>query len=305
MNCGAPTKNNGTCKQKVRTAGSRCHLHKGTTATTTIIPVPIAPKLPKKKEQLAIVTHIQSLIDCAECCADYDSVTYLNHGSVGVVFTMKHQKTQDTVVLKVQSIANKTKKTNWQQEMKYLQKFSDIGLGVHLVNYCEVSKVPKLKGVFGLLLMEQIHGTLDTYLNVPRTHAELDRVGEEVLRMFTQLESEHVTHGDLALFNIGYNHTPQGIVIRLIDFDDAAIDYCWIQVEVLRVIDALHHERYHIRSDNADYLYEHWKDKWLRMCFNYPDLKHLDHHQLEKEWYKQYNGMMSYYGRYDKIIEQQ
>ena len=313
--CNAPTKS-GTCKRIVKEGQTRCYMHRNITSTNTNTVSSsshIGPR-PTEKNQKLIVQHIKQVMNHAECCQEYENVKYVNHGSVGVVFSMTHRRNGAKVILKIQPVSDtikdrqqgRTKKQDWLHEMKYLQKFSDIGLGVNLVTYCIVNHIPRLKGEFGLIIMDPITNTLDQYLSTRRTSQELDHVGQELYRMFKSMYQNQVSHGDLAFFNIGYVMTPTphsakhpSIQIRLIDFDRSAIDQSWIEVDVLRVIDALYSELT-VFHTNADYLYNHWRSKWLSVCPNASALEKLSFDESQKRWRTQYNQMMMHYGHKDK-----
>jgi hypothetical protein len=154
--------------------------------------------------------------------SDYTKLKHVASGTVGEVFSMQRDGQQ--FVGKLQLLPNAD---SFLKEVEMQHLFSTLGLGPPVIDY-QIFKFGDQR--IGLIVMPLLQ-TLDHYLHTKRTQAELDAVVDNLVALVNNIQRAHVTHGDLALFNMFWQDNKIGVM----DFDRASADVFAPAVDVLRV----------------------------------------------------------------------
>jgi hypothetical protein len=157
--------------------------------------------------------------------SDYEDFEHLATGTHGEAFSMR--KNDKHFVAKLQRLQRADDYRTFEHEVHAQRTFASHKLGVPLIHKQIVSLGRQTIGVTVMPLVE----TLDGYLHVKRTHAELDKVLHALNKLLHQIQRAKLTHGDLALFNM-YVHNG---AVKVMDFDLASTDVFAPAVDVLRV----------------------------------------------------------------------
>jgi predicted Ser/Thr protein kinase len=137
---------------------------------------------------------------------------FLGKGEVGTVFYVSKDSKEDCYAVKIELIDSKYNPTfAFNNEVKSQKAFAPYAPHIY------VSGIYDLK--IGFIIMDLIDETLDEYLVQQRTPQELDDVIQKIGNALEFLKKKKLTHGDLALFNIGFLKSDRKLVF--IDFDRA------------------------------------------------------------------------------------
>ena len=95
---------------------------------------------------------------------------------------------------------------------------------------------------FSAVIMQKVEqSTLDDYLMNERSERELNDILDQIAEIFDSMASDDVrmTHGDLALFNIGYNidgSRASGVRLVLLDFDRSSDSVFMPEYDYVRIV---------------------------------------------------------------------
>jgi hypothetical protein len=182
--------------------------------------------------------------------SDYEDFEHLATGTHGEAFSMR--KKDKRFVAKLQLLHRADDFRTFEHEVHAQRAFNGHNLGVPLLHKQIMSLGRQTIGVTVMPFVE----TLDQYLRVKRTHAELDKVLHALVKLLRQIQRAKLTHGDLALFNM-YAHNG---AVKTIDFDLASTDVFAPAVDVLRVVTELSAET---RSTGGKKVHP-YNDRYLR-----------------------------------------
>lgn len=167
---------------------------------------------------------MQRVLKGAECLGEWkfnsEPGSVLGKGTIGTVYLLcryigRKKKLRDCAgAAKVQRLGSNRELIMFQNEVKAQKEFQGIGPEIH-----GTCLIRKKKQNYGIIVMEKIDQTLDQYLSKRRSRDALNKVGEQMTAILAELKSRKLTHGDLALFNVGLI----GERLVLIDFDRAAV----------------------------------------------------------------------------------
>jgi len=306
--CNRMTKHGTPCCRRPGLNGGACHQHDEKTYDVKRIQVyedNILQDIIKNKqicshdydqfeeEQIRLIskntTLVAEILKHATCFVDFINPVYINAGSAGIVFDVTSRKDKNVhYALKISKPCKL-----WVHEIKCLKAFSNAGVGVKFISSCIVYLPDNNMGLFGVHIMQKVDGILMDYLEKEIPIEELEHIGNSMTDIFIKMKKANLTHGDLALFNIGYvNSTPKKLV--LFDYDKAKTDRYYPDVDILRVsADLLTTFEGEIHETNALFLFEaFWKKEWYRLCSkpNYflklpiKTLKEIESSKFEAMW---------------------
>jgi tRNA A-37 threonylcarbamoyl transferase component Bud32 len=156
--------------------------------------------------------------------SDYQDFEHIATGTHGEVFSMS--KNGKPFVAKLQQLRRADDYRTFEHEVHAQRTFAARNLGVPLLHKQIVSLGRHTVGVLVMPFVE----TLDTYLHVKRSHAELETVVRSVIKLLRQIQRAKLTHGDLALFNAYMSKDG----VKTMDFGLASTDVFAPAVDVLR-----------------------------------------------------------------------
>lgn len=191
------------------------------------------PSYPEILRRRNIVLKHAKLLSCLR---SYIVQYILGKGSVGtVVYACKRRvpkyRYPTCVAAKIELITSNKDRRRFLKEVETQKAFYPLAPKIYKVCTEIIGKHE-----FAVILMRDVDKTLAKYLSVRRTHAQLDQIILQIINIFKYLKIRKLTHGDLALFNIGIVERNDRKSLVLIDFDRASSNIYRPEVDILRII---------------------------------------------------------------------
>jgi tRNA A-37 threonylcarbamoyl transferase component Bud32 len=179
------------------------------------IPEDIKHRFNQKLMMLA--DKIPNVLEKVPCLRGYSNLKYHSHGVYGIVCFVQRGQVEYAVKFQwlIPDIAH---------EIDVLKKFSGVGIGVRLIEHCNVS-VNEPEEKISVIITEKVEGVL---MPVLRSETRLnnwviDDIMKQVFHMLDVMESNEISHNDMHFGNIGYfirldDFGRKKFVLKLIDF---------------------------------------------------------------------------------------
>ena len=206
---------------------------------------------------------LKNFIDTIPCFKEWAFQSYIAVGSVGTVLGVcKNKNTKECAAMKLQTGSLK----DIDVETRIQAKAGALGIAPKIHDICDFTHSDQ---VFSVIIMDKIDGTLDDWLVAKRSGLELEDCRNQLITLLQTFHKNGLTHGDLALFNIGYKkHANGSVKFVLIDFDRSSdtykdtksmkrIDYFRVLIELLCKERSANTKA--INEDNAMYLGQLWQ----------------------------------------------
>lgn len=179
--------------------------------------------------------QIQQSIHLFPCMDGWTPQRLLGEGTVGSVFYIcRNADSTQCAAAKVQIVTTPDELRGFHEEVRIQQAFYPYAPQVIAQCTVRIASV-----TYAVIIMELIARELDKFLSVRRTPAELLKVFADMSYAFEFMQQRRYTHGDLALFNIGWSDASERWV--LLDFDRASTevyspstDFYRIQMELYK-----------------------------------------------------------------------
>lgn len=142
-----------------------------------------------------------------KCLKGWYFERFLGSGSHGSIFSVRNKKG----VVRAAKIVT----VDPGPEVRAQKKLASIGVAPRVFDSCKLSK-----GVW-VMILEQVEGTLEDLVGGHKSigKRKLHDIFREIVRNVEAMEAANVSHGDLALDNIGYvTRTDGSLRVMLIDF---------------------------------------------------------------------------------------
>lgn len=123
----------------------------------------------------------------------------------------------------------------FKNELKQQELFYKAGIGPQI--YCSSQKTVSYDKHVGIIVMDQMTETMDTFLKVRRDKAVLTRLVKDIMKLLEKMCKHKLAHGDLHWGNIAYKDDIRDLMF--IDFGWSSDEGCVKEVELLQLIRTL------------------------------------------------------------------
>ena len=156
---------------------------------------------------------------------------YLGVGTIGTVFEACNEDGSICAAIKMCELTTADEVRTYEQEVHVQTKFASLNIGPRVFDNCTVKDVTSGR-YYTVIIMEKMGQELDDYLTSRRTNKELDHIISQLKILFSLLEKNRVTHGDLALFNIAFD---ENNTLKFIDYDRASTSVYDPETDIYRL----------------------------------------------------------------------
>ncbi len=171
-------------------------------------------KSQKKKEDLRILLqNLRLLTD-----GGYRIDRHLGSGVFGDVFMVRGHSVWAAIKF------FKSSPTNVERELAMMHAFDQVGIGVTMFRYDLFTGSVETSAS---VIMEKLDDTLEKFLQVDRTHQELESLVQALVGLTLSSYQANLMHGDLHVGNVGIEITNDRVTgkwvkqVRLLDFTHA------------------------------------------------------------------------------------
>jgi tRNA A-37 threonylcarbamoyl transferase component Bud32 len=225
-----------------------------------------------------LADEIPNVLEKVPCLRGYSNLKYHSHGVYGIVCFV--QRGQDEYAVKFQWFI-----PDIAHEIDVLKRFSDVEIGVKLIEHCNVS-VNDTEEKISVIITEKMEGVLMSVLGSKTrlNNRVIDDIMEQVFHMLDVMERNKISHNDMHFGNIGYfirhdNSYRQRYVLKLIDFGLGFHSMYRRDLNVLSFAKSLfqgYNDPELIKPENIQYIVENYSEK-------------LKGNVEDKYWYNPYN----------------
>ena len=133
----------------------------------------------------------------------------LGAGSFGFVFSTRGPGNERGAL----KVMKEDRDVDVEHETRIGIKFHGLGLGPEIKSHCTFK--PKGGVTIHLIHMSRIDTTVEKYLAVDRTDAQIENVVDKLFKAISTMEENGITHGDFHFGNIGFKNNN---TLQIIDF---------------------------------------------------------------------------------------
>lgn len=232
-------------------------------------------------------TIMRQAAESIPCLEDWNIGELLGQGTVGTVFLSCKPKVRRKKcgAAKIQKLQTDEDVAQFEREVKSQKAFAPFAPKIFVD--CQFEDEDGQR--YGVILMELVGSTLDEYLVEERTPKELNKVRKDLEKILKFLRKKKLTHGDLALFNIGFRDKD----LILIDFDRSAVDMFNPQVEFYRLQTEMYPSTRsegtaEVEEKNMQYLQKNGLENWAQAAGIKPKKTSIEADQAWEEAYNTY-----------------